>query len=79
VTSMPNVTLYRIDPAKSMHRFYRLDIQRDLFGAYCVVKEWGRMGRSGQMRSTPYPTGDEAERAFQKQRGAKEKRGYAAA
>jgi predicted DNA-binding WGR domain protein len=44
---MHHVTLYRIDPAKSMQRFYRLDIQRDLFGNYCVLREWGRLGRSG--------------------------------
>lgn len=37
---MNAVTLYRIDPAKNMHRFYRLDVQPDLFGAWCLVREW---------------------------------------
>jgi predicted DNA-binding WGR domain protein len=27
------VTLHRSDPARNMWRYYRLDIQRDLFGA----------------------------------------------
>jgi hypothetical protein len=48
-----SLTLYRIDPARNMHRFYRLDIQPDLFGNQCLIREWGRIGRLGQMRSTP--------------------------
>lgn len=74
---MQSVLLYRIDPAKNMQRFYRLDIQRDLFGNYCLAREYGRIGKPGQMRSVPYPSEDEAERAFQKQRARKERRGYA--
>jgi predicted DNA-binding WGR domain protein len=31
---MTAVTLHRIDPARNMRRFYRLDLQPDLFGAY---------------------------------------------
>ena len=29
---MTAITLHRSDPAKNMRRFYRLDVQRDLFG-----------------------------------------------
>jgi hypothetical protein len=29
---MPDVTFYRIDAAKNMKRFYRLDLQPGLFG-----------------------------------------------
>jgi hypothetical protein len=29
---MTAITLYRIDTVKRMHRFYRLDVQPDLFG-----------------------------------------------
>jgi predicted DNA-binding WGR domain protein len=73
-----SLTLYRIDPAKNMKRFYRLDIQRDLFGNHCLLRVWGRIGRPGQVRSIPYPTGDEAQVAFQKQRTTKERKGYVA-
>jgi len=73
-----SLTLYRIDPAKSMQRFYRLDIQSDIFGNLCVIREWGRIGRPGQVRSVPYPTGDDAQCALHKQRETKERRGYAA-
>ncbi len=71
-----SVILYRIDPARNMRRFYRLDIQPDLFGQQCLICEWGRIGRGGQMRSVPYPTDDEALIAFNKQRATKERRGY---
>lgn len=63
---MHRVTLYRIDPARNMQRFYHLNIQPDLFGNQCVIREWRRIGRSGQVRSVPYPTGDEAKVAFRK-------------
>jgi predicted DNA-binding WGR domain protein len=75
---MQSVILYRIDPARNMQRFYRLDVQPDLFGNSCLVKEFGRIGKPGQMRSTPYPTEDAAMGAFQKQRATKERRGYTA-
>jgi predicted DNA-binding WGR domain protein len=64
---MNSVTLYRIDPARNMQRYYHLDIQPDLFGSHCLIHEWGRIGRSGQVRITPYQTRDEAQKAFQKQ------------
>ncbi|GLI95336.1 WGR domain-containing protein [Methylocystis echinoides] len=38
------ILLHRIDPAKNMHRFYRLDIAPDLFGRWCLVAEWARIG-----------------------------------
>jgi predicted DNA-binding WGR domain protein len=74
---MNAVMLYRIDAAKRMHRFYRLDVQPDLFGHWCLVREWGRIGSSGQTRSLPFPTAQEAESALDKQRQTKERRGYA--
>jgi hypothetical protein len=39
---MSAVHLMRIDPSRDMRRFYRLDVQPDLFGGFAVVKEWGR-------------------------------------
>jgi WGR domain. len=40
------------------------------------VREWGRIGRGGQMRMIPYATTMEAHAALRKQRHAKERRGY---
>jgi predicted DNA-binding WGR domain protein len=50
---MRAITLRRSDSAKNLHRYYRLDVQPDLFGAWCFVREWGRIGRAGQMRIVP--------------------------
>ena len=73
---MNAIVLYRIDPAKRMHRFYRLDVQPDLFGQWCFMREWGRISSTGQTRSVPFATPAEAQAALNKQRHAKERRGY---
>ncbi len=72
-----SLTLYRTDPARHMARFYSLDVQPDLFGAWCLIREWGRIGSTGQLHSVPYPTPDEAQEALERQRRAKLRRGYA--
>jgi len=74
---MTATTLTRRDPTKNLHRYYRLDVQPDLFGAWCFIREWGRIGqRGGQSRTVPYPTPTEAQAALDKQRRLKECRGY---
>ena len=73
---MNAVILYRIDQAKNMHRFYRLDIQQDLFGAWCLLREWGRIGNSGQVRLISFPSAEQAQAALEKYCRAKERRGY---
>jgi predicted DNA-binding WGR domain protein len=73
------IVLYRIDATKRMQRFYRLDIQPDLFGAWCFVREWGRIGSSGQTRYAPFLTQQEAQSVLDKHRRVKERRGYEAA
>jgi predicted DNA-binding WGR domain protein len=65
---MTALTLRRSDPIRNMHRYYRLDVQPDLFGAWCFIREWGRIGQSGQTRSVLYPTPAEAHAALEKQR-----------
>jgi predicted DNA-binding WGR domain protein len=76
---MNTVTLRRTDTARNMHRYYRLDVQPDLFGQWCCVREWGRIGRAGQTRSIPYPTPLEAQAALVGHRHMKERKGYIAA
>ncbi len=69
--------LTRIDAAHNMRRFYRLDVQPTLFGEFALVREWGRIGQPGQVRSNPFPTAAEAEAALARQYRAKKSRGYA--
>ena len=73
---MHSVTLYCIDPARNMQRYYYLDIQSDLFGSHCLIRKYERIGRSGQFHIASYQTEEEARAAFMKQRGVKEKKGY---
>lgn len=42
--------LHRIEPARNMRRFYRLDLQPDLFGYWLLTREWGRIGGRGQLK-----------------------------
>jgi predicted DNA-binding WGR domain protein len=48
------IELRRIDPAQNMRRFYRLDIQPDLFGGFLLLKQWGRIGAHGQIKAERY-------------------------
>ena len=49
-----SVELRRIDPVKNMRRFYRLDVQPDLFGGVLLMKEWGRIHARGRMVAEHY-------------------------
>jgi len=71
---MSVVTLHRSDPTKNLHRYYRLDVRPDLFGAWCFIREWGRIGQAGQTRTVPFPTPTEAQVALERQRRRKERK-----
>lgn len=75
---MNAVILYLIDSARRMHRYYRMDVQPNLFGQWCLMREWGRIGSTGQTRFVPFPTPQEAQAALDEQRRVKERRGYTA-
>lgn len=69
--------LRRIDPACNMRRFYRLSVQRDLFGKACLIREWSRIGYRGQMMIVPHDDEGKAITAFVKLAATKGKRGSA--
>ena len=70
------LTLRRIDQARNMARFYRMEVQPDLFGGWSFIREWGRIGRGGTVRARPYSTEAEALAALERQHQAKVRRGY---
>jgi predicted DNA-binding WGR domain protein len=74
---MTALHLRRIDPARNMRRFYRLDIEPDLFGGVLLVKEWGRIGARGRMVAESYDSEVLAADALQRQADRKRRRGYA--
>ncbi|WP_265502458.1 WGR domain-containing protein [Paracoccus beibuensis] len=45
-----STTLFRRDSARNMARFYRIEIEPDLFGGFTVTRRWGRIGCKGQQR-----------------------------
>jgi predicted DNA-binding WGR domain protein len=70
------VHLRRIDATRNMRRFYRLDIEPDLFGGVILMKEWGRIGARGRMVAESYDSADLAAAAMQRQAERKRRRGY---
>lgn len=75
---MSAITLTRRESTRNIWRFYVLDVQPDLFGAWCFIREWGRIGQAGQTRIIPYPTPNDAVAALERQRRIKERKGYRA-
>ena len=70
----PTLRLERCDPAKRMLRFYALQVTPNLFGEWCLLRTWGRIGRQGQMRTEWFETKEEAEDALRLLETAKRKR-----
>jgi predicted DNA-binding WGR domain protein len=75
---MKALHLRRIDPARNMCRFYRLDMQPDLFGGVLLMKEWGRIGARGRIMAERYDSEVLAADALQRQAERKRRRGYVA-
>lgn len=69
--------LKRIDPARNMRRFYRMSIERDLFGGVHLVREWGRIGSRGRVLVEQHEDEGKAMTALLKLASAKKRRGYA--
>ena len=79
VNAAGGIILYRVDPGRNMHRYYRLAVQVDLFGRWSFLSEWGRIGSPGRVRILTFESGAEANEALNRRRRAKERRGYAMA
>lgn len=73
---MNTVQLHKIDPDRNMARFYMMTVQPSLFGEWCLVREWGRIGSPGRVVSTPYPSPALAEAALDLWRRQKQHKGY---
>lgn len=66
------------EPDQNCFRFYRMDIQRDLFGAWTLTRTWGRIGTRGRDRIDSFDNADAARRAQDRVGAAKARRGYVA-
>lgn len=68
--------LRRVDPDKNMSRFYVLAIEPNLFGEFSLVREWGRIGKGGQVKQASFGSVEEARQACKRLATAKQRRGY---
>ena len=68
--------LTRIDPDRNMSRYYQLHIQPSLFGDCDLVREWGRIGSPGTIRTAIYPDQAAATAALADAVKRRHKRGY---
>lgn len=63
-------------PSSNKHRFYPLIVTQGLFGEWALVREWGRVGASGKVRSDWYSTEAAAVKAGRLLQKQKIKKGY---
>jgi predicted DNA-binding WGR domain protein len=68
--------LASVDPARNRRRFYALSVERDLFGEWSLVRQWGRIGRPGRLRCDLYPSAGAALDALGRLARQKRRRGY---
>jgi predicted DNA-binding WGR domain protein len=73
---MRGTYLTRSDPSRNMNRFYRMDVQPDLFGGWTLWREWGRLGRGGRLRLDPYRSEQDGHTALTDLVRQKMRRGY---
>jgi len=70
--------LTRRDPSRNMARYYLVDVQRDLFGQFAAVRQWGRIGASGRIKEDWFENERAAVDAATRLIDTKVKRGYTA-
>jgi predicted DNA-binding WGR domain protein len=71
-----HLVLHRIDPEQGIRRLYSLMIERDLFGAVRLVRNWGRIGTNGQELVEVFVSELEAGEELETIARAKRRRGY---
>lgn len=76
---MTPVHLTRIIPEENQRRYYHMHIERGLFGDWGLVREWGRIGRSGQSRTDWFDSEAEAVHTQCALETTKMRRGYLSA
>ena len=68
--------LEKRDPATNQARYYRMQVLPNLFGAWTLYREWGRIGQSGKVRMKWFDSEDLAVGALIVLEAAKRRRGY---
>jgi len=71
-----SVSLFRIEPERNCYRAYRLEVVPDLFGSWCVMRFWGRIGRKQRSMYEAFPTYEKAREQAEKLLHRRLGRGY---
>lgn len=70
------VHLERVEAARNMRRFYRMTIEKDLFGGTSLVRVWGRIGTYGRQQVNYHADEGLAVNALVEFAHKKRRRGY---
>jgi predicted DNA-binding WGR domain protein len=70
------IYLERHDSERNLYRFYRLSLEKNLFGEWSLVREWGRIGKPGQRRVDLCSSLDAAQAEHRAKLHKKQRRGY---
>jgi len=70
------IYLERHQPARRMHRYYRLSVEPNLLGEWSLVREWGRIGRPSRSMIDLHATEQDTRAAMQRKGQEKRRRGY---
>lgn len=68
--------LEKRNAARNQARFYRMIVLPNLFGAWTLYREWGRIGQGGQVRMDWFDREDDAVAALIDLETLKRRRGY---
>lgn len=71
-----DVLLQKVVPRENKYRFYKIVVVQGLFGDWALMREWGRIGRHGTVRSEWYERETEAEKAASFLLEKRRRRGY---
>lgn len=77
VMPLSEMRFQKVDEQKNMRRFYALDAQPTLFGEWCAVQTWGRIGSKGREKLTYFDDWAEAQVFLTAEHAKRQKRGYA--
>lgn len=58
------IALKACNPTRNVFRFYRLSLEKDLFGAWVVTSCYGRMGSKGTIKRKSDPSYGRAKRIY---------------
>ncbi len=74
--SIMDYYLTNINPNQNRYRFYHITIQPGLFGNFCLIRRWGRVGNKGRSLSRSFETIEELYKKVNRLVKMRERRGY---